>query len=110
MRLHDEDFQLQIRLAELQADVQTRLTLFFSFLAISVSILLALQQFYLSGQQVVDPSYILMSMIGSMVVFSFVLIQLFHKALVVRRRIGELRKHFILRGKMPPYLEPEKDR
>lgn len=109
MHLHNEDLELQIKLAELQADVQINLTAFFTFLAIFISVLLTLQGIYFSAQQILDKTYIAILMLAGSGVCSGFLVLFFHRALTVRRKIGELRKLYALVGRMPPYLKPDQE-
>jgi len=51
MSLRNEDRELQIRLAELQADVQINLAACFGFLAVFITIIIGFEQIYFSLPQ-----------------------------------------------------------
>ena len=93
--LHNEDLELQIKLAELQAEVHINLTAFFGFVAGALTILLAFQQIYFRPELSLDKTAIL----TCMSVFLFPCLILFllflRRALDARREIEELRKQYV---------------
>lgn len=95
--LHNEDRELQIRLAELQADIQISLVSCFGLLAFLITIMIGYFQVLLS------PSPEAISARGfatvSMIALAFLLIwsttHFFKEALRARKQMAELRKQFV---------------
>jgi Ca2+/Na+ antiporter len=97
MSLRYEDRELQIKLAELQADVQINLTVCFGFLALLFVVIIGLQQIYyaLLPEEIVAKSSILVLMVGAAFIILFVIRRYFRKALYARNRMEELRKQYV---------------
>jgi len=97
MRLHDEDRELQIRLAELQADVQINLTVCFGLLALIFATIIGLQQIYftLPPEKIVVKNSILVSMGGAVIIIFFVIRSYLRKTLDAREQMKELRKRYV---------------
>lgn len=93
MRLQDEDRELQIRLAELQADVQINLTICFGLLALAFATIIGLQQLYftLPPEEIVVKNSTLVSMVGCIIVILFITRSYLRKALDAREQMKELR-------------------
>ena len=97
MSLHNEDRELQIRLAELQADVQINLTICFGLLAICFAVIIGLQQIYftLSPEKNELRNSILIAMVGCLIIVSIVTSTYLNKANRARKQIGELRERYV---------------
>jgi len=95
--LRYEDRELQIRLAELQADVQINLTICFGFFAGFLAIIMGFEQIYFS----LPEENIFMKNLVSLLIYvsAFALLYVtFHfirKAQDARKQIGELRKRYV---------------
>jgi len=93
--LHNEDLELQIKLAELQAEVQINLTACFGFFAGFLTALLASQQIYFQPEQSLDKTAILITIV-MFGILCFIFLRLFLKrALEARNQIEKLRKHYV---------------
>ena len=97
MPLQNEDRELQIRIAELQADVQIYPTVCFGMFTAFLTIMTTLQQIYftLPSEKVLTKNivFILMPLIG--IVWLSAVGFLLKKSLYARKQIKELRKHFV---------------
>ena len=93
MRLHDEDRELQIRLAEFQADVQINLTVCFGLVALAFATIIGLEQIYftLPPEEIVVKNSILASIVGCVIIILFVTRSFLRKALDAREQMKELR-------------------
>ena len=93
MRLHDEYRELQIRLAELQADVQINLTICFGLLALAFAAIIGLQQIYFTSppEEIVVKNSALVSMVGCIIIILLVTRSYLKKALDAREQMKELR-------------------
>jgi len=95
--LHNEDRELQIKLAELQADVQINLTVCFGFLAVFITTIIGFQQIYFS----LPPEATLLKdyLSVSIVVIAFTLLGVsfyfINKAQDARKQMNKLRKQYI---------------
>lgn len=96
MSLHREDRELQIRLAELQADIQIYLTLSFGLLAMLIAVMVGLQQIYfiLPSERVLSKNFIsfFIPLIGF--VCFFAVIFLIKKMFDTREQMKKLRKKY----------------
>jgi hypothetical protein len=97
MSLRNEDRELQIRLAELQADVQINLTICFGLLAIIFAVFIGLQQihFTVPPENIVVKNSTLVSMVGCVIIVAFVMRIFFGRAIRSRKQIEELRKRYV---------------
>ena len=97
MSLHFEDRELQIRLAELQADVQIYLTACFGFLAVFLAIIIGFEQIYftLSPEEILSKIYLAISI--PLVGFACFVAAIFfaRKAFYARKQMEELRKKYV---------------
>ena len=93
--LHNEDLELQIKLAELEAEVQTNLTASFGFFAGILTILLAFQQRYFQPEPSLDKTVILIGMLVSLLPCLIVAVLFFRRALNARKDIKELKKQYV---------------
>lgn len=93
--LHNEDLELQIKLAELQAEVHVNLTAFFGFVAGTLTILLAFQQIYFQPELSLDKTVILIGMSAFLFPCLILLILFLKRALVARRDIEGLKKQYV---------------
>lgn len=97
MHIHNEDLELQIRLAELQADVQIFLTAGFAFLAGFVTIMIGFEQIYF----VLPPDSALVKILIITIITSagvacfFIVVFFFRKVLRIKEQMGELRKEYV---------------
>ena len=95
--LHDEDLELQIKLAELHTDVQISLAAFFSYLALIGAFMIALQQTYLTipeSQAVMKYSFL--AAFAIMAVFFFLIGRICVKKLLeTRKEITKLKKQYV---------------
>jgi len=97
MKLRNEDRELQIKLAELQADIQIYLTICFAFLAGFLAIMIGFEQIYFSlpPEEIISKTYIgiLIPIVGSV---CFVSVLFFaRKAFHARKQMDELRKKYV---------------
>jgi len=69
MRIHNEDLELQIRLAELQADVQINLTVCFGMLAVLFAVMVGIEQIYFTLPQ--ESSFIRYSLVAAIAIAGF---------------------------------------
>ena len=97
MTLCNEDRELQIRLAELQADVQINLTVYFGLLAVLFAAIIGLQQlcFTLPPENIVVKNSTLVSMAGCVIIILFVTRRYIRKAIDAREQMEELRKQYV---------------
>ena len=97
MRLHDEDRELQIRLAELQADVQINLTVCFGLVALAFATIIGLEQIYftLPPEEVVVKNSVLVSIVGAAIIILYITRGYLGKALDAREQMEELRKKYV---------------
>ena len=93
--LHNEDLELQIKLAELQADVQINLTAFFGLLAGILTIWLAFQQIYFQPDPSLDKTAILAGMAVCLALSLIFLVLFLRRALNARREIKELKERYV---------------
>jgi len=95
--LRYEDRELQIRLAELQADVQINLTICFGLLAVIFAVIIGLQQLYftLPSKEIVVKNSTLVSMVGCVIIVAFVMRRFFGRAIYARKQMEELRKQYV---------------
>ena len=97
MPLRNQDRELQIRLAELQADVQIYITIGFTFFAVFMAGIIGLQQIYFSlpSEEFVTKYFTLFAEI-LLVIFGFLVVRFFmKKAVDARKQITELRKRYV---------------
>jgi len=94
---HNEDRELDIRLAELQADIQINLTICFGILAVFITAMVGLEQIYFSL-----PSENSVAKIGSLIslIVLGIIVLLFIKPYLkkvekARKEMEELRKQYI---------------
>ena len=97
MTLHNEDRELQIRLAELQADVQINLTIAFGFFAGFVAFMIGFEQIYfsLSSENTLMKSiiFVFIALAG---IACFISVTYFAgKAQDARKQMEELRKRYV---------------
>jgi len=98
--LKEQDSELQIRLAELQADVQINLAIAIGFLGAFISVLLGYQQMYFSQNLLIDETWIVIVMaLGSFLCIFFVILFV-HRALNAKRKMRELRKMYHIERKI----------
>jgi len=93
--VHNEDLELQIKLAELQSDVHINLTAFFGFIAGILTILLSFQQIYFQPETSIDKTVVLIGMPVFLLPCIIFLIWFLIRALKARREIRELRKQYV---------------
>ena len=96
MSLHREDRELQIRLAELQADIQIYVTVCFGLFAGFVALIIGFEQIYfsLSPEEVVTKTSIfILIILGGIVCLSFSVFFL-RKMFDARKQMEELRKQY----------------
>lgn len=93
----NEDRELQIKIAELQADVQINLAACFGFLAVFVTIMIGFEQIYFSlpPDASIVRVYIVVSIIIAAFVTLFVASYFFRKAMRARDQIKELKKQYV---------------
>lgn len=95
--MHNEDRELQIRLAELQADIQINLTVCFGLLAVFMAVMIGLEQIYftLSPERVFEKLFIPIA-ISILAVMLLVYLRIFlKKADEARKELGKLKKQYI---------------
>ena len=92
--MRDEDRELQIKLAELQADIQINLTAFFGFLAVFIVIIIGFEQIYfiLPREEALTKNTIMALVILIGIFVLGVASYFFKKALQARKQMKELRK------------------
>jgi len=97
MTLRDEDRELQIKLAELQADIQIYLTACFGFLAGFLAILIGFEQIYftLSPEEILSKIYLAISIPLVGIVCFVTAIFFARKAFRARKQMEELRKKYV---------------
>jgi len=93
MRLHDEYRELQIRLAELQADVQINLTICFGFVTLAFAAIIGFQQIYftLPPEEIFLKNSILVFVGVNTIFIILVLRRHVRKALDAREQMKKLR-------------------
>jgi len=92
--LRNEDRELQIKLAELQADIHINLAAFFGFLAVFIIIIIGFEQIYFilpQGEILTKNTIIVLITIIGIFVLG-VASYFFKKALQARKQMKELRK------------------
>jgi hypothetical protein len=90
-----DDRELQIRLAELQADVQIYLTICFGLLAILFTVFVGLQQIYFTSSDIVAKNSTLVSMLVFPFLMFFAIRLYFKKVGDARKQMKELRKQYV---------------
>lgn len=97
MTLRNEDRELQIKLAELQADVQINLTACFAFLAVFLAITIGLLQilYALPLKVTIMHYYLTILIILTMICLLAVTSHFYRKAQDARKRMKELRKRYV---------------
>ena len=95
--LRYEDRELQIRLAELQSDVQINLTICFGLLAVVFAVVIGLQQIYFTvpPEDIVVRNSTLVSMVGCVIVAFFITKLFFERAIGAKKQMEELRKRYV---------------
>lgn len=94
--LHNEEKELQIRLAELQADIQINLTACFGIVALLFTVLIGLEQilFVLRPEQYSIAIYLLIIIPILAAVGMLTILYFLRRIQVVRKQIGELWKEY----------------
>lgn len=94
--MHNEDRELQIKLAELQADIQINISICIGIFAILVAIMIGLEQIYFTlPEQSIERIYIFIPELG-LAIFSFVAVVPFaRRAENARKKMAELRKQYV---------------
>jgi len=97
MTLRNEDRELQIKLAELQADIQINLTAFFGFLVVFIVIIIGLEQIYfiLPQEEALAKNTLIVLTIVTGIFVLGVASYFFRKALNARKQMKELGKQFL---------------
>jgi len=90
-----DDRELQIRLAELQADIQINLTICFGLLALLFTAFVGLQQIYFTSSDIVVKNSTFLSMLVCPIIMFFVLSLYFKKVKDAREQMKELRKQYV---------------
>lgn len=93
--LRYDDRELQIRLAELQADVQINLAICFGLLAILFTAFVGLQQIYFTSSDIVVKNSTFVSMLVCPFVMFFAISLYFNKVKDAREQMKELRKQYV---------------
>lgn len=95
--LHNEDRELQIKLAELQADVSIYLTTGFAAFAVFMAVTIGLQQVFFSfpPEEVFYRTIALVGMAMAGIVNFVFSTRFIGKALAARRQMAELRKRYV---------------
>lgn len=95
--LHNEDRGLQIRIAELQADIEINLTACFGFLSAVVAVIIGLGQlsFTLSSDMFVEKLAIAIATVVLAVIFYLIAGIFIRKAFEARDELKKLRKRYV---------------
>ena len=96
-RLHNEDLELQIKLAQLQADVQINLTVGFGISAILGALVIGILQtiYNLPSEKVLLKTILLISGSISSVMFLYASIHFTKKVIAARKKMDDLKKQYI---------------
>jgi len=95
--LHNEDRELQIKLAELQADIQIYLTLCFGFMALFAALMIGYLQihFSLPPEHTFTRNIVFVSIVVCGIILLGFTNYFFNKARDTRKQMKELRKRYI---------------
>jgi len=97
MSLHREDRELQIRLAELQADVQIYTTASFAILAVCFTMMIGFEQIYfgLPEAKALSRISVLVAIVISAILAFVGVGMLFKRTVEARNEMRQLRKQFV---------------